>query len=277
MKKKVFDSFRNLIYEKSGIALNENKEALITARISKRMKLLEITEDKEYLKCVLEDSTGEELRGLLDAMTTNVTHFFREPHHFVFIQNVIRKWQRAGVRKLRIWSAGCSSGEEPFSIAMSILDCIDSTGWDIKILATDLSTKILKRCLASVYDLDQNDQISNHQREAYFMRDRHTNAYTVRGKVREMITFRQLNLSHIPFPMKNAFNIIFCRNVMIYFDNEVRRALLEEFYRLLKPDGYLLVGHAESLTGLMSGFSVVEPSIYEKKQGIHSNQHVKRF
>lgn len=267
MNKKTYDTFRRIVYEKSGISINENKEALLTARVGKRMRELSIQDAREYLDYVLSDQTGEEIVHLLDVISTNVTHFFREPDHFEFLAARFSEWLNKGQRKFRIWSAACSSGEEPYSIAMTLLETQNGCKTDLKILATDISTRILAKSTNGSYDVKKMENVSPLLRERYFDKQgRSENAvYTVKRQVKERILFKRLNLSEVPFPMKGPMDVIFCRNVMIYFDNQVRKILLDEFYRLLKPEGYLMVGHAESLTGMLGGFKPVMPSVYVKK------------
>ena len=266
MNKNTFEAFRKLVYEKAGIALGEKKEALVAARLSKRMHLLNIDSFEDYMETIKADNTGNEIVQLLDSISTNVTHFFRENQHFDFIVPQIDNWYSQGQRKLRIWSAGCSSGEEPYTIAMTVLEALKGRTADIKILATDLSTRILTRAMSGVYGAKDVGKIPENYLKTYFNRsieDNQTN-YQIIPQCRSIISFQRLNLLSMPYPMKGPFDLIFCRNVMIYFDNDMRKKLLEQYFKLLKTGGYLLVGHAESLTGMLSGFKSVKPSIYIK-------------
>ncbi|MBD3322863.1 MAG: methyltransferase [Chitinivibrionales bacterium] len=267
MNSKVFNRFREIIYDTAGIHLNEKKQALVGARVAKRMRALNIDDHKKYLSYVLEDKSGEEIVQLLDAVSTNVTHFFRENDHFKFLEEQMQKWLESGQRKYRFWSAGCSSGEEPYSIAMTLLQTTNGHKPDIRILATDISTRILSASMAGKYPAKKMENVTPFLRERFFTKEGRSESavYKVNNAVKQMILFKRLNLSVVPFPMKGPMDCIFCRNVMIYFDNDVRKRLLNEFYRLLKPDGYLMVGHAESLTGMLSGFKCVKPSVYIKK------------
>lgn len=266
MDKTVFNKFRNIIYETSGIALNDKKEALVSARVAKRIRELGLQDHREYLRYVLHDETGDEIVHLLDVISTNVTHFFRESHHFELLTEAMGTWLARGEKQFRFWSAGCSSGEEPYSMAMALLEVTNGHTGDLKILATDISTRILEKCLHGTYEKKRMENVSSILRDKYFEKDGRgdTARFMVKQHVRKMIVFKRLNLSVVPFPMHGPMDAIFCRNVMIYFDNEVRRSLLAEFYRLLKPGGYLMVGHAESLTGMLSGFKVIMPSVYMK-------------
>lgn len=266
MNKDTFEAFRKLVHEKAGIALGEKKEALVAARLNKRMHLLNIDTFEDYLETIKSDNSGNEIVQLLDSISTNVTHFFRESQHFDFITPQIDNWYSQGQRKLRIWSAGCSSGEEPYTIAMTVLEALKSRPCDIKILATDLSTKILSRAMSGVYGTKDVIKIPENYIEKYFNKSTEENQtnYQIISQCRSLISFQRLNLTSMPYPMKGPFDLIFCRNVMIYFDNEMRKKLLEQYFKLLKVGGYLLVGHAESLTGMLSGFKSVKPSIYIK-------------
>jgi len=267
MDSRVFEEFRKLIYSSSGIALNEKKESLVAARIGKRMRALNIENHRDYLKFVKNDEAGEEIIQLLDVISTNVTSFFREPTHFDFVAEIFSKWYNGGARKFRFWSAASSTGEEPYTLAMVLSNVLEGRKADIRILGTDISTRVLEICRKATYKAEKmatvpvllKDRYTEHQtinRSAF---------YTIKDEIKQMVSFGRINLSQPPFPMQGPFDIVFCRNVMIYFDNQVRKKLLDEIYRLLKPDGYLIVGHAESLTGMISGFHSVKPSIYTKK------------
>jgi chemotaxis protein methyltransferase CheR len=266
MKSAIFNRFREIIYNSAGISLSDKKEALVSARVSKRMRTLGIEEPEDYLKKVVEDASGEEIIQLLDAISTNVTHFFRESEHFDFLSGKITEWYGAGQRKFRFWSAGCSTGEEPYTLAMTILETMPRNDSDIRILATDISTRVLKKSSEGIYEKRKVDQIPPLMLERYFDHSGFGEKvqYQVHQNMRNLITFKRLNLSKIPFPMQGPMDAIFCRNVMIYFDNDIRKNLLEEYYRLLRPGGILFVGHAESLTGMLSGFKSLKPSIYMK-------------
>jgi chemotaxis protein methyltransferase CheR len=264
---RTFDKFRSLVYEKSGIAIKEDKIALVTARVGKRMRALSIDDYKAYLSRVLDDTTGEEIVLLLDSISTNVTSFFRENNHFTFLADTLRQWERTGQKHFRIWSAAASSGEEPYSIAMTALTAVSGAGTEVKILATDISTKVLATCAEGVYSARQIEPVPPEFRQRFFTKTGVNDAarYQAKRELKEILRFARLNLSQVPFPMSGPFDVIFCRNVMIYFDNTVRKRLLEECYRLCRKGGFLFVGHAETLTGILSEFRPVAPSIYVKE------------
>ena len=264
-----FNKFRTIIYEQSGISLKENKKALVCARVAKRMRKLGIQDYRQYLQHITDDESGEENVFLLDAISTNVTSFYREPQHFEFIQDIMSKWLDEGQRRFRFWSSACSTGEEPYTLAMTLLDTVNGHGnVDMRILATDISTRVLEICREAKYTQEKVKTVPGQFKARHFSRTRDQDGqvfYTANSALKDLVLFRRLNLSTPPFPMRGPLDIVLCRNVMIYFDNEMRKKLLTDIYRLLKPGGYLMVGHAESLTGMVSDFKVVKPSIYIKK------------
>ncbi len=266
MEKRIFDEIRRIVYDVSGINLIEGKEALVSARISKRMRALDIPDFRSYLKYLKNDESGLEMISLIDVISTNVTSFYREQQHFHFLKGAIATWLDEGQRSFRLWSAASSTGEEPYTIAITMLEAMAGSKADAKILATDISTNVLARCEKGTYSEEKVKPVPPILRERYFEMERveKEKYYTVKPVLKKMLTFRRLNLSHVPYPMKGPFDVIFCRNVMIYFDNSIRKQLLTEIHRLLRPDGILIVGHSESLTGLNADFKALQPSIYLK-------------
>ncbi|HDR04732.1 MAG TPA: protein-glutamate O-methyltransferase CheR [Candidatus Marinimicrobia bacterium] len=262
----MFDEIRKIVYEVSGINLIEGKEALVSARISKRMRALSIPDFRSYLKYLKSDESGLEMISLIDVISTNVTSFFREQQHFVFLKEIVQSWLNDGQRSFRLWSAASSTGEEPYTIAITMLETLTGVKADVKILATDISTNVLARCEKGTYSEEKVKPVPHMIRDRYFELERLDNEkfFTVKPMIKKMLTFRRLNLSQVPYPMKGPFDVVFCRNVMIYFDNTIRKQLLDEIYRLLRPDGILIVGHSESLTGLNTSFKALKPSIYVK-------------
>lgn len=267
-----FQLFRTLIFEKSGINLNEGKKELVRTRLGSRLRKGGFSTFKEYYNFVLEDRTGEELVSLLDAISTNLTSFFREINHFhylrkVIIPEIVEKKKHGGAQELRAWSAGCSSGEEPYSIAFTVADVLDvHRGWDVKLLATDISTKVLARAANGVYREDQVKTVPKEMSTRFLERtledgERH---YVVKPEIRSLIQFKRFNLMTPTFPFRRGFDFIFCRNVMIYFDKPTQQALINKFYGSLVDGGYLLIGHSESLTGVQHRFRYMQPTIYKK-------------
>lgn len=261
-----FEKYRALIYEKSGIALAPGKEALVSARVAKRLRALMLDDHRAYLRLLKEDESGQELIQLLDAISTNVTSFYREPLHFQLLEKIVGEWREKGQQRFRIWCAASSTGEEPYTIAMTLREVFGTAPVDARLLATDISTKVLARAQEGIYTEERVKPVPKTLLNRYFDKrgPRDTPEYAVRQSLKDMVLFRRLNLATPPFPMHGPLDIVFCRNVMIYFDNQVRSRLLGEIHRLLKPGGYLFVGHAESLTGMVSPFKLVRPSVYWK-------------
>ncbi len=266
LDKKTFQQFAELIYREAGIHLAEHKHALVSARLGKRMRALQITDYEEYFHYVHQDDTRAELSELLDAISTNVTHFYREPDHFETLGSIVSKWEEEGVRRFRLWCAASSTGEEPYTMALTLAENLKDLR-DAKILATDIAPSVLDVARKGEYSAKKLEKISRKRVDRYFTRsgDRNAPMFRVRKEIRDMVRFSRLNLSTPPFPMKGPLDVVFCRNVMIYFDAVVRQRLINEICRLLKPGGYLMVGHAESLSGLVSHLKPVRPSVYIKK------------
>ena len=269
MNAQVFSGFRDLIYAQSGISLAPGKQTLLQSRVGKRMRALGLDQEQAYLRHITSDSSGEEIIHLLDAVSTNTTYFFREPEHFDQLQDALVRWLQAGQTRLRIWSAASSSGQEPYTIAMTALEVIRElrcSGVDLRILGTDISTRVLEAARRGIYTEQELERVTAERRARYFKMSGQGAAarFAVNDSLRELVDFRRLNLSKPPFPMKGPLDLIFCRNVMIYFDNEVRARLVADMERLLKPGGLLFIGHSESLIGLGSGLKTLGPSVYQK-------------
>lgn len=260
-----FKKFSDLVYAQAGIKLGPHKEALVCARVSKRMRQLGLDDFGAYYTLVEQDSSGTELVELLNAICTNVTHFFREPQHFDFLKETLKKWADGGQTRFRLWSAACSTGEEPYSMAISVRDVLGDA-CDVRIAATDLSTRAMGLAKVGFYQYRHVENLPQAALQKYFepAQSGQMSGYQVRPELRRMVAFGRMNLSTTPFPLATGLDVIFCRNVMIYFDNVVRKRLLAEMYRLLRPGGYLMVGHAESLSGMLSDFRGIRPSIYRK-------------
>ncbi|MDD4050914.1 MAG: protein-glutamate O-methyltransferase CheR [candidate division Zixibacteria bacterium] len=266
MNADTFDKLRTLVYEKSGITLGDNKQALVRARIAKRMRQLEIVDYDEYLHYVMKEPSGDEIQCMVDAISTNVTSFYREPAHFDFLREAITGWIEKGVRDLHFWSAASSTGEEPYTMAIETLETIGRRPVTAKILGTDISRRVLETAQRAEYTPGQIKPVPEHLRDFYFERRKikGETRYAAREALRAMVVFRQFNLSAFPYPLSSTLDAIFCRNVMIYFDRIVRTSMVHEFQRLLKKGGYLFVGHAESITGLSDSFMCIKPSVYKR-------------
>jgi chemotaxis protein methyltransferase CheR len=265
MDSATFNEFSQLIYERSGIHLAPGKEALVVARITKRMLALGMEFDfRRYLEWLQHDRSGQEVVRMIDAISTNQTSFFREMEHFVFVRAWFRERLARGQPRFRFWSAGCSTGEEPYSLAMTLADVPGALESDWRILATDISTAALRTGLAATYSPERLESVPQAMRLRDFVSSTPDGHCRVADHVRERVLFRRLNLSEIPFPQRGPLDVILCRNVMIYFDEAVRRRLLDEFLRLLRPGGFLIVGHCESLLATTHGFRQHRPSIYTR-------------
>jgi chemotaxis protein methyltransferase CheR len=268
LDRRTFDAFCKLIYDKSGITLGDGKEALVSARVGKRLRALGMETYKEYLQFLTGNTreAEEEFISFLDVISTNVTSFFRENEHFMLMADLIKDIVASGQNKVRIWCAASSSGEEPYTIAMTFLENAQGFRGDCRILATDISTQILEKAVKGQYEEAKMAGVSPQLRTRYFSSVGlgKSRVYTVNPELSSMIKFARLNLSTPPFPMRGPFDIIFCRNVMIYFDNVVRKRLIAEFERLLRPGGILMVAHSESIAGLTS-LQSVRPSVWLKQ------------
>jgi len=266
LSQKQFESIRTLVKSISGISLADGKQDLVRSRLNKRLRQLGIDCYDEYIAMVKGDRAGQEITFLLDAISTNVTHFFREPAHFDYLADMLRQRAEKGSRRLRIWSAGCSSGEEPYTIAMAASEAIsDLSGWDAKVLATDISTNVLGKAKLAVYGADAVHKLDRSVQSRYFKKigDKPGGEYQVAPATRSLVSFARLNLMG-SWPMKGPFDAIFCRNVMIYFEKATQAELVSRYWDLLAPGGMLFIGHSENLTGIKHGFESVRPTIYRK-------------
>ncbi len=264
----VLDKLSKIVYDKAGIKLGTGKEALVSSRIAKRIRLLGLDSERAYLKHLVNDETGAEIVELLDVISTNVTSFYREADHFDFLASEMKKWIVAGQKRFRVWCAASSTGEEPYTIAMTLLEAPTSERLDMKILATDISTKVLRHAIGGTYPISKMGGVSSERMKKFFVEAESESgelAYSASEQMKSMTSFRRLNLNEPPYPMHGPLDVVFCRNVMIYFDNTVRTRLLKEVERLLKPGGILFVGHSESLTGILCGLKTVRPSVYIKQ------------
>ncbi|MBN2008491.1 protein-glutamate O-methyltransferase [candidate division KSB1 bacterium] len=263
-----FARVSQILYRACGISLGPGKEELVKARLVKRLRFLNLHNFDQYIEFVNSGKSAQELKIMTDALTTNKTSFFREEQHFHFLKDHVIDVVAKTTQKLRIWSAGCSSGEEPYSIAMHLQENIsNSYSWDNKILATDISPTVLNKAKNGIYTEESLRDVPVSLHSKYFRRmgTEFDIQYQVMDNIRNMIKFAILNLIG-PWPMSGPFDVIFCRNVMIYFDKPTRQKLVSRYYSLLKPGGYLFVGHSESLTGTATQFKYIQPAVYMKEQ-----------
>jgi chemotaxis protein methyltransferase CheR len=263
LSQRELDQIAGLAWRTCGIDLKKGKRELIQARLGGKIRQGKFDSFKQYYEHVVADTTGEELIALLDALTTNFTSFLREAAHFDFLRKTIVPGLNG---RIRIWSAACSTGEEPYTIAFSLLEELGMpAAGRIHILASDISSRALAAAERGVYEAQRFNEFPSHWPGKYLLRgsDRSEGWFRVRPSIRSMIEFRRLNLME-PFPPANLFQVIFCRNVMIYFDKETQGRLVNRLASCLEPGGYLLIGHAESLTGLKHPCEYVKPAVYRK-------------
>jgi chemotaxis protein methyltransferase CheR len=261
-----FDKISNLVYQISGIDLHEGKEELVKARLLKRLRHLRISDFDRYMKYMANDKSGVEVGAMVDVLTTNKTHFFRESEHLEFLRDEILPELPDG--PVRIWSAGCSSGEEPYSIAIVLCEAIrDIEKRDIRILATDISDRMIEKARQGIYDDETLKTLPPMFKYKYFnhvdTRIIHGHRYKVGSQLQSLVSFAKLNLME-EWPMRGFFNVIFCRNVMIYFDKQTQEKLVKRFWSMLPEGGYLMVGHSESLTFLAHDYRYLKPAVYQK-------------
>jgi chemotaxis protein methyltransferase CheR len=260
-----FRAFQEIAYRQAGIHLREGKAALVQARLAKRLRELGLHSEEEYLDRLRGRNAREEIVLFLDAISTNFTKFFREADHFDLIREDVEAALAAGQRRFRFWCAGCASGEEPYTVAMTVYDLLGTSDW--KILATDLSTRALARAKAGVYGDEEVVDVPARFREKFLSRSRvadGASTWTVAPRLKERIVFRRLNLAERPYPMAGPLDAVLCRNVMIYFDRPMRAALVSEVERLVKPGGRLFIGHSETLNGIDTTLRVERPSVYRR-------------
>jgi chemotaxis protein methyltransferase CheR len=258
-----FDQISELAFQTSGIDLRNGKQELVQARVGKKIRQGQFGSFKEYYRHVENDQTGKELSALLDALTTNFTSFLREATHF----DLLRKAILPGIGgPIRIWSAACSTGEEPFTIAFSLLEELGMAGSSrIKIFASDLSTRVLEVAGRGAYLAERFSDCPQDWLRKYLLRGSGCSEgwYRVKPSVRSLIEFRRLNLMDT-FRPAQLFHVIFCRNVMIYFDKLTQEQVVNRLAGCLEPGGYLLIGHSESLTGLKHPYEYIKPAVYRK-------------
>jgi chemotaxis protein methyltransferase CheR len=266
-----FNQVRDVVHELAGINLNEGKKELVVARLSKRIRQLGMKSVGQYLEYVQEERTQKELITMLDALSTNLTSFWRESQHFEYLakETVPRIVERARTSddfRIRAWSAGCSTGEEPYSLIMQVLAHLDrAIRYDFKLLATDLSTRVLGIAREGVYSAERVKPLPNDLRSRFIVSEPSDNGkfYRVTDEVKTHASFARLNLME-SWPMHGPMDFIFCRNVMIYFDKPTQGRLVRRFFDLLRPGGTLYIGHSESLTGVEHNFRYIRPTVYEK-------------
>jgi chemotaxis protein methyltransferase CheR len=263
LSQREFDQITELAYRTCGIDLKNGKQELVQARLGKKIRQGKFGSFKQYYEHVVADKTGEELIALLDALTTNFTSFLREAAHFDFLRKTIVPGLKG---QIRIWSAACSTGEEPYTIAFSLIEELGMPAASrIQILASDISSRALAAAGRGVYEAERFKEFPKDWLSKYLLRgyDRREGWFQVKPPIRRLIEFKRLNLME-SFRPAQPFQVIFCRNVMIYFNKETQEQLVNRFASCLEPGGYLLIGHAESLTGLKHPYDYVKPAVYRR-------------
>jgi len=264
---KHFNWFVKMVMEKTGITLSDQKRDLVYGRLARRLRKLDFNSFNQYID-YLKTDPQDEMVEFVNSITTNLTSFYREAHHFEYLSNTALKYllqKRRQEKRLRIWSAGCSTGEEPYTIAMTLRESIpDINYWDVKILATDIDTNVLAKASAGIYQKERINGVSKERYKKWFSQvDGEPEKVQVNPKLRELITFKKLNLMEA-WPMKGQFDILFCRNVVIYFNKDTQRILFDRFANILKEDSYMFLGHSESLYKVTDRFNLLGKTIHQK-------------
>jgi chemotaxis protein methyltransferase CheR len=271
MNNKDFERLSSFIYQECGIKMPPAKRTMLEARLQKRLRVLSIGSFTQYCDYLFsQDGQQNELIHMIDVVTTNKTDFFREPEHYSYlVTKVLPEWSATNGlnHPLSIWSAGCSTGEEPYTLSMVLNEYAEEhPGFNFKIMASDISTRVLEKAGKAIYDMDRIGPISDHMRRKYLLRSKDRNSELVRivPSLREKIRFQRINFMDSDFGLREPFDIIFCRNVIIYFDRPTQERLLNKFYQKLKPGGWVFMGHSETLSGLDVPLTMVHPTVYKK-------------
>jgi len=263
MTTKEFELFRKFIYDYAGIFLTPAKQVMVSSRLSKRLNYYQLETYSQYFQLAMSAENPQEFQMLVNILTTNETYFFREPKHFEYLRDEVLKPWRGD--RFRVWSAASSSGEEAYSIAMSLAENLGAREWDI--LGTDLSTTVLQKAHNGVYLMDRLELLDQQLMEKYCLKGVRSQEGTFRisEKLRQRTRFKQLNLMKPMPPKIGIFDVIFLRNVLIYFDNETKKQVVESILSALKPGGHFFIGHSETLHGITDQLKMIKPSIYVKK------------
>jgi chemotaxis protein methyltransferase CheR len=257
-----FQQFSALIYRIAGISMSPAKKPLITSRLAKRLKHHQLASYGDYFRFITSAQGKEELQQAVDSLTTNETHFFREPKHFDFLRQRVIPARQPG-KGMRIWSAACSSGEEPFSIAMLLDDMLGAEPWEV--IASDISSRILDKARSGLFPMERMPEIPKPYLNRYCLKGvgEYDGTLLIEQSLRDRVRFISHNLMQAP-PRLEPFDVIFLRNVMIYFDQETKRQVVSRLLPLLRPGGYFLIGHSESLNGVIDDLRPVTPAVYRK-------------
>jgi len=261
-----FERVRALIYQRAGISLADSKQEMVYSRLARRLRATGIVSFGRYLDDLEAGRLGEEWESFTNALTTNLTSFFREAHHFPLLADHVKKIRtRAGDGPVTIWCSAASTGEEPYSIAMTVCEAFNTLTPPVQIIATDIDTNVLAAGANGVYTIDRIDKMAPERAKRFFLRGKgdQEGMVRIRPELRQLITFKQLNLLADGWPLKGPFDVIFCRNVMIYFDKATQRKILERFVPLMKPDALLFAGHSENFLYVSESLKLRGKTVYE--------------
>lgn len=270
-----FNYLKELIHQKTGIFLAPHKKIMVQSRLNIRLRTLGLSSFSEYVNLLKTDKIffESELTELINRITTNKTDFFRENHHFDFLTETYlpmmeEESKKTGVKKLRIWCSASSTGEEPYSIAITLLEYFgNKPGWNLKIVASDIDTNVIEISKEGIYRADRLEPVSEFLRNKYFTKIQKDNAvfYEVKPILKSLIEYKKINLLETPYPVGEKMDLIFCRNVIIYFDKPTQKAIFSNFVNVLSPYGFLIIGHSETMFGISDQFKFLGHTIYQKK------------
>jgi chemotaxis protein methyltransferase CheR len=257
-----FERVRGMIYKRAGIALADSKQEMVYSRLARRLRATGISSFVKYLDDLEAGRLGNEWESFTNALTTNLTSFFREAHHFPLLAEHVKKHRG---EQLNIWCSASSTGEEPYSIAMTVCEAFNSLTPPVHIIATDIDTNVLATAANGVYPIDRIDKLTAEQQRKFFLKGKGDKAGMVRARpeLRQLITYRQLNLLDEKWDIRGPFDVIFCRNVMIYFDKATQRKILARFVPLMKPDALLFAGHSENFLYVSDALKLRGKTVYE--------------
>jgi chemotaxis protein methyltransferase CheR len=268
----LFAKYRALIYREAGIALTDGKKSLLVSRVAGRLRELGVTTFEQYYRLVDDPAATDERGRLLDRICTNETHFFRDPRQFLYLSDHLfpqleAEAERTGRKRVRAWSAACSTGEEPYSLAMALLHRFPpSSGWQVEVVATDLSNKVLAAARAALWPIEKAEDIPQHYRKAFMLRGTGSQMGKMKAgpEIRDIVSFSRMNLNHPVYSVGGIFDFIFCRNVLIYFDRESKANVVDRLMTHLAPDGRLFLGYAETTTTITDRLIGVGPNVYAR-------------
>ncbi len=263
-----FKKLKSIVYDRTGISIADHKKDMIYGRIARRLRALTMKKFEDYIQFLMSEQGEEEVADFVNAVTTNLTRFFREDHHFYHLRDDVLKplAEKPNKKRLRLWSAGCSSGMECYSMAIMVAESIPNLdSWDVKILATDIDSNMLKRGNDGIYTAKDIEDIPPEFRKKYFVRigEKGAGTYQAVEKLRHLCFFKPLNFIE-PWPVKGPFDVIFCRNVVIYFDKPTQQRVFNNFANVLGDDGWLYIGHSENLASVSDKFKLIGKTIYKK-------------